>query len=318
MTVHQMVEENDFEGLQQDFNDKSELIRRLRHQLNIETDEVLRFKYEKKIEILETEREQINIRLRQVKSREIYNSLLKLDYKPQERLFHKFSNHSVLAFIIHGCSRDYGQDWLVNQLLNNIQFRTSDQPIWINLYSPFVTASPQEMWKEFRRRFGGVKDSPKAIAQRIYDRWKTQNVCIVVDNINFLPEDLFQDLINELWIPLATEAQDISSQTPYKLMMFFIDNEDQITNWNIPFANIYEADWNCCVPVKLPGLEDISNHHLHDWIQDQLFNLPRQMTDNIDQAVEFIWQNSELGKPLPVMQAICDICECEWIDAWLK
>ncbi|MBD2056567.1 hypothetical protein H6F88_11160 [Oculatella sp. FACHB-28] len=319
MVPYQKIEESEFEELQRDFEQKCELIRRLRIKLSVETDEVLRFKYEKTIEELEFEREQLNAKLRQTKSQQIYRFLLELDYQAQERLFHRFAaSHQVSAFLIHGRSRDYGHDWLVNQLLHKITFRLADQPIWINLCSSFRTPSPQEMWREFRRRFGGITDSPQAITQRIYTRWKTQNLCIVVDNINFLSEELFRKLLEELWLPLAIEAEQISSQTPHKLLMFFIDNEDQIADWNIPLADSYEPNWSCCTPVKLPGLEELSTSLLHTWIEDRLFYLPRQLTEDINQAVQVIWENSELGKPLPVMQAICDLCECEWIDAWLK
>jgi len=319
VSYQKKLEESEFNKLEHDFDDRCELIRRLRLKLSIETDEVIRFKYEKTIEELEIERRQLNTKLRQAKSQKIYNFLLELDFQAQEHLFYRFAaHHPVSAFLIHGCSRDYGQDWLVNQLLHKIAFRVADRSIWINLCSSFRTPSPQEIWREFRRRFGGIANSPRAIAQRIYDRWQTQNVCIVVNNINVLSEELFRQLLEDLWLPLATEAQQVSFQTPYKLLMFFIDNENQIANWDIPFADVYESTWNCCTPVKLPGLEDLSISLLHRWIENRLFYLPGQLTENISQAVDMIWQNGEMGKPLSVMQAICDLCDCEWSDAWLK
>jgi hypothetical protein len=319
MVSHQTIEESDFEELQRAFDDTCEYIRRARLQLSIETDEVRRFEQERRLEDLTAEREQINFKLRQAKSQQIYKFLLELDYQAQERLFHKFiRNHQVSAFLIHGQSRDYGHHWLVKQLLHKISFRVADHPIRIDMCSSFRTPSPEEMWREFRRRFGGTTDSPKAIAQRIYERWKTQNLCIVVDNVNFLSEELFRQLLEELWVPLAVESQQIRSQTSHKLLMFFIDNEGQAANWNIPLVDLYEPSWNCSNPVKLPVLEELSTSLLHTWIENRLFYLPRQLTEDISQAVQIIWENGELGKPLPIMQAICDLCECEWVDAWLK
>lgn len=319
MVSYQRIDESEFAELQREFESKCELLRRLRLKLSIETDEVLRFKYEKTIEELEVERGQLNVKLRQTKSQQIYSTLLQLDYQAQERLFHKFAaNHQATAFLIQGCSRDYGHDWLVNQLLHKIAFRVSDQPIWINLCSSFRTPSSQEIWREFRRRFGGVTDSPKAIVQRIHDRWRTQNLCIVIDNINFLSEELFLQLLEEIWFPLASGSQQVGFQTPHKLLVFFIDNENQASNWNLSLADVYESNWTCCTPVRLPTLEELSITLLQTWIEEHLFYLPRQLTEDINQAVQVIWENSEAGKPLPVMQAICDLCECEWIDAWLK
>lgn len=235
---------NNFEGLQQQYNSTTETINELRKALGYETDVITRLKYEHQIKENQKIQEQLNFQISQIKNHQLYYLLLKLDYTDQEQLFFRFTKrHQIAAFLIHGSSQDYGQYWLAKRLLKE---RVSDRPILVDTRCLFRNPNPQAMWKQIGRHFGGIKDPPDLIAEKVFNTWKTKNIYIVVDNVEFIGEQLLQELIQEFWLPLATKAQSVASQTHFKLLMFLIDNESLVEsqNWNVSFAENLESTWS--------------------------------------------------------------------------
>ncbi|MGI8501655.1 MAG: hypothetical protein ACR2LR_11015 [Hassallia sp.] len=319
MLSNQNFEDN-LEGLQQQYNILIEKINRLRNALAIETDVTRCLQNEQLLEQAKVMQEQLDWQISQIKNQQLYHLLLKLDYTDQEQLFSRFiRRHQIAAFLIHGSSQDYGQHWLANRLLKEIR-RVSDRPVLVDLDCLVYNPNSQTMWRELGRHFGGIKDSPDLIAEKVFKSWTTKNIYIVVDNVEFMGEQLLQELIQEFWLPLATKAQSVASQTNFKLLMFLIDNESFVESqsWNVSFAEIFEPTWICSVPVKLLILKVISDTILREWINRQFVYLPDQLVDNIDRVIQTILENSEAGMPIPAFREICNLCECEWLEEWLK
>lgn len=312
--------ENSLEGLQQQYNTLIENINILGHAIVIETDVTRRFQYEQLLKQAREMQRELDWQICQIRNQQLYNSLQRLDYTKQEQLFSRFiRKQQIAAFLIHGYSQDYGQHWLANRLLKEIR-RASDRPILVDLDCLVYNPNSQTMWRELGRHFGGIKDSPDLIAEKVFKSWTTKNIYIVVDNVEFMGEQLLQELIQEFWLPLATKAQSVASQTNFKLLMFLIDNESFVEsqNWNVSFAEIFEPTWICSIPVKLPKIEPISDTILREWINRQFVYLPDQLVDNIDRVIQTILENSEAGMPILAFREICNLCECEWLEEWLK
>ncbi|MBV6628020.1 MAG: hypothetical protein KI793_34730 [Rivularia sp. (in: Bacteria)] len=312
--------DNNLEGLQQEYSILIEKINRLGSALAIETDVTRSLQYEQLLKQAKEKQEELDWQIRQIKNQQLYYLLQRLDYTEQEQLFSRFiRRQQIAAFMIHGSSQDYGQHWLANRLLKEIR-RVSDRPVLVDLDCLVYNPNSQTMWKELGRHFGGIKDSPDLIAEKVFKSWTTKNIYIVIDNVEFMCEKLLQELIQEFWSPLATKAQSIASQTNFKLLMFLIDNAGFVKNqsWNVSFAEIFEPTWSCCTPVKLPFLKIFSDTVLQNWINNEFIHLPDQMVENVDEAVQTILENSEAGIPIPAFREICNLCECEWLEEWLK
>ncbi|MDF5736069.1 MULTISPECIES: hypothetical protein [unclassified Nostoc] len=312
--------DNNLEGLQHDYSILIEKINRLGSALAIETDVTRSLQYEQLLKQAKEKREELDWQIRQIKNQQLYYLLQRLDYTEQEQLFSRFiRRQQIAAFMIHGCSQDYGQHWLANRLLKEIR-RVSDRPVLVDLDCLVYNPNSQTMWRELGRHFGEIKDSPDLIAEKVFKSWTTKNIYIVVDNVEFMGEQLLQELIQEFWLPLATKAQSVASQTNFKLLMFLIDNESFVESqsWNVSFAEIFEQTWSCYIPVKLPILKLFSDTALRDWINREFVYLPDQLVENIDQVIQTILKNSEAGMPIPAFREICNLCECEWLEEWLK
>lgn len=312
--------ENNLEGLQEEYILLIEKINRLGGALAIETDVTRSLQYEQLLKQAKEKQEELDWQIRQIKNQQLYYLLQRLDYTDQEQLFSRFiRRQQVAAFLIHGCSQDYGQHWLANRLLREIR-RVSDRPVLVDLDCLVYNPNSQTMWRELGRHFGGIKDSPDLIAEKVFKSWTTKNIYIVVDNVEFMCEQLLQELIQEFWLPLATKAQSVASQTNFKLLMFLIDNVSFVESqrWGVSFAENFESTWSCHTPVKLPILKVFSDMALRDWINREFVYLPDQLVENIDQVIQTILKNSEAGIPVPAFREICNLCECEWLEEWLK
>ena len=312
--------DNELEGLEQQYNILCETINRLREALILETDVTICVRDERRLEKAKSEREQLEWQIRQIKNRQLYPLLLKLDYTDQEQLFSRFiRRHEIGAFLIHGPSQDYGHHWLANRLLKEIR-RVSDRPVLVDLDCLVYNPNPQIMWKQLGRHFGGNFYFPDAIVDKVLNAWTTKNIFIIVDNVEFMSEQLLHELISSFWEPLINQAQSFASKTNFKLLMFLIDNisQSEKQNWNLPFAEGWESSWSCNLPVKLPILKLFSDQVLRNWINSEFIHLPDQLIEDIDQSVQIILENSEAGIPIPAVQEICNLCECDWLEEWLK
>ncbi|WP_414587863.1 hypothetical protein [Scytonema sp. PCC 10023] len=320
MLSNQNFEDN-LEGLQQQYNIFIEKINRLRNALAIETDVTRCLQYEQLLEQAKVKQEELDWQMSQIKNQRLYHSLLKLDYTDQEQLFSRFIwRHQIAAFLIHGSSQDYGQHWLANRLLKKIR-RVSDRPVLVDLDCLVYNPNSQTMWRELGRHFGGIKDSPDLIAGKIFKSWTTKNIYIVVDNVEFMSEQLLQELIQEFWLPLATQAQSVASQTNFKLLMFLIDNVSSVESqsWSVSFAENFEQTWSCSTPVKLPLINVFSDTVLRNWINHEFDDINQLVfIENIERVIQTILENSEAGMPIPAFREICNLCECEWLEEWLK
>ncbi|NCR15087.1 MAG: trypsin-like peptidase domain-containing protein [Microcystis aeruginosa G13-12] len=258
-------------------------------------------------------------------SKQTYHNLLKLGYREQARLFRRVINaHDVAAFLIHG-SLGYGQRWLLNRLVvQHLPLWVTGKVVKIDVSRRVRKSNASALWRELGERVGlrGRQFSLEEIAEGVYKWWRTQDVLLIFHDVDFMPESAFHELIQDFWLSLATRAKEsLKEECQFKLLMFLVDYEGCVANWNVPFVEKMDASWKPDKPIKAPKIHEFSDKELTEWIEDQYSDLPTKLTQEIDEAVETILENSARGIPEEVLREICDQCGLDWYEeseSWLK
>ncbi|MCC5636184.1 hypothetical protein LC593_10005 [Nostoc sp. CHAB 5844] len=297
-----------------------EKIQRLGEALVIENDPASKFKLEKQLE--NTQAELTDLR-QQITSQDLYACLLRLGYQDQEVTFTRFVyRESVAAFLIHIHPDPengwlYGQHWLLNRLKLRVLQGIAGKKVILDLTCLARSRDVKALWRELGRQVGLRQDSkPSEIADRVYQCWQTQNIFLILDSVDFMPEAYMQNLLQEFWSPLVARIQQAQKLTSsFKLLMFLIDKSGAVENWNIQFVDCPNPVWRSEIPVKLPWIQKFSSEVLTNWIFSEFPNLP-QFIEDTEVAVETVLSNSENGVPQWVFQEICTLSNCEWRDEW--
>ncbi len=310
---------------------------RLRVAKVTETDALGIFKVEKQIEEAQAECDRIKQEIENQNissaSCDLYRALLKLGYREQIISFKRFlKSQSIAAFLIHG-SPDYGQRWLLNRLITqHIRYGTTGKLVRIQLNRIARRRDISALWRELRGRVGlvGKQHTPSEIVEQIYRWWQTQNVILAFHDVDCMPQEYLQQLIQDFWLPLAGQAREVVSETTnYQLLMFLVDYEGDLGKQNTLFVEKLEPSWEPEIPIKLPSINPFGDHILKDWMNmiavdiefDTLPLIEEIINDTEDELVQEILDNSDNGIPELAMSEICHLCECNWYeekDRWLK
>ena len=292
-----------------------------------------RFRLKRQIEEAEGEREQIGQQLKQkelentsiASGENLYRTLLRLGYRKQIRLFRRLIEaESVAAFLIHGLP-DYGQRWLLNRLV--VQYVPSlltGKVIKVNVSRKVRRNDVSALWREVAGRLGlrGKQYTLSEIAKGVYQWLQTKNVLLILHDVETMPENSLCELIQDFWLPLVSKVQEQPSQaSKFKLLMFLIDYEGFVGDWEVPFAEKLNSNWESQTPLKAPMITEFSDNDLTDWIETEYDKLPPVLTAKVDNTVQTILTNSENGIPELALEAICDRCGCDWYEEsekWLK
>jgi inactive STAND len=301
-----------------------------------EANPLVLFQLGKEIEEAETERQVLKQQIESLNcstsSQNLYLALLKLGYKDQILAFRRFvRSQPIGAFLIHGCP-DYGQRWLLNRLVTqHIDDGTSSKVLPIELHRIGRRIDISTLWRELGGRCGlrrqsTVADIKEEIVERVYQWWQTQNVVLIFHDVDCMPENYLQQLIQEFWLKLATQARETASPTrKYRLLMFLVDYEGCVGTRETLFVERIEPNWEGKIPVKLPVINPFCEDELNDWldmVEMEFDELPlTEIISQKDDLVQKILENSDNGIPELAFSEICDRCECNWYEAkdrWLK
>lgn len=251
-------------------------------------------------------------------SNELYNALLTLNYKEQVRLFRRFveEKHRIGTFLIHG-EPEYGQGWLLHRLLRQFPQYLTVKVFPFSFQRMGRGRSLDALWRELGSWAGLTNcGSPQMILEQIHRLWLTQSVILVLRNLNVVDEEYINKLIQDFWLPLVKRAICAPSQSSsYHLLMFFIDNDNCVDKWNIPFARQLDLTWEPHVPIKLEKLTPFPANELYSWIEHELDSLPTKL------SVPEILEESDGGIPELVLERICSLCGCDWYErakVWTK
>ncbi|MEC4812817.1 MAG: hypothetical protein SAK29_06020 [Scytonema sp. PMC 1069.18] len=323
---------NKRDELQKLYDLLEEKIIRFREERIISADALIRFQLDKKIEEAEAERSEI---LQQIEnadtvagSEELYRALMKLGYREQVRSFLRFLKaQSVGAFLIHG-SPDYGQRWLLNRLVTQyVRFGTIGKAVKVKLDRIGRRRDINVLWRELGGLVGLSKHgSPEEIAKQVFQLWKTQTVLLVFHDVDCMPKDYLQELLNEFWFPLASQARGVVSQThQFQLLMFLVDYEGCVGCKDTMFVEQLAPSWEPKIPIRLPEITAFCDRILLDWLETveiDSHKLPFiELMHEMEDLARDILRNSENGIPELALSEICNLCGCNWYDErerWLK
>lgn len=293
---------------------------------------LVRFELGKEIEKLSTQREDIEQEIESITYTEniknLYKALLKLGYENQILAFKRFiRGQSIGAFLIHG-SPDYGQRWLLNRLVTqNINDGTSSKVLPVELHRIGRRIDIFTLWRELGGRCGlRRQNTPTEIIDCVYQWWQTQNVVLIFHDVDCMPENYLQQLIQEFWLPLAMQARETASETrKYRLLMFLVDYEGCVGTQETLFVEKIEPNWEAKIPVKLPVINPFCSSELDEWldtVEMEFDKLPLiEVISRKNELIQEILENSDNGIPELAFSEICDRCECNWYEAkdrWLK
>ncbi|MFK8182541.1 MAG: hypothetical protein AB8B99_04145 [Phormidesmis sp.] len=291
-----------------------------------------RFRLKKQIESVEEERAALKQQLQALEessaestSSDLYPTLLRLGYRQQIRLFRRtIESESVMAFLIHGYP-EYGQSWLLNRIVvQYVPYFLTGKIIRVHVSRKVRRNDVSALWREVAGRVGlrGKQYTPAEIAQQVVQCLETQNVLLVFHEVEELPEAILNELVKEFWQPLVSAVKAIpASQHQFKLLMFLVDYEGCVGEWEVPFAEKLDAAWEASVLLKAPIITEFSDGDLLDWIEREYDKLPPALTEKVDDNIQAILADTENGIPELVLDVICNYCGCDWYEEskkWLN
>lgn len=316
------------QALQEQHSLLSQKLLELRRNAAFEANAAVQFQLKKQIEQVETELADLARRMddldRVSEDGRLYQALLKLGYRKQVNMFRKFvQSHPVAAFLIYG-KFEHGQRWLLNRLVvQHTRDSIAGKVIKINLSRVSRRSDVVALWRELGKRVGlGPQSPPSTIVERIYQLWRTQNVLLIFYEVDFLPEDFLQELLQAFWSPLATQSrQGEQPESAHKLLMFLVDYEGCVGDWSIPFAETLESTWHPRIPVKLPVIHQFTESELANWLEFSADDLPVHLIDEPEEMAQDIFEESDRGIPETTLEEICRRSGLDWYEneeKWMK
>jgi hypothetical protein len=312
--------------LQQQYDLLSEKIRRLRANSAIQASTSVAYQLEKEIELCEAERDrllkQIQTIERSLESERIHSELFRLNYVQQVRLFREFIEEKRIgAFLVHGLP-EHGQIFLLKRLLQAIPESTVTPPIQFYLSRRALRTDIAALWRELGRQMGVQNfSSHEEIAKNAVAQLQSQHIILVFHDFDCIDEDYLHELIRDFWLPLVNSTQQtIHPTNEFFLLMFLVDHEGCVTNWNIQFADQFDPVWEPCIPIRLPIIDRLSDRVLANWMENAIDALPIKVTKKIDYTVQIVLEKSE-GVPERVFAQIFGLCDCNWQEEevrWLN
>jgi hypothetical protein len=306
--------------LQAQYEVLSEKIKQLRVEFAAVSGGSRRFELEKDIERAESERMRTGKQIEDLEGEKIYEALLRLDYKDQVRLFREFiRTHQIGAFLIHGAS-EYGQRWLLKRLLQSL--RINSKPIDISFSRKGHSYNITALWRELAGRLGLMAGNSKIdqIVESLGECWRSRDVVLIFNEVNYISEAMLNDLICEFWGRLAEMAYRLTPPSNFKLFVFLVDYDGCVSLRNHTLVDHLPSPGKPHCAIKLPAIEIFSAEILTDWIQHVDEELP-DLFDNLDGNVQSILENSDNGIPERAFVQICHLCGYDWYqgeDRWLK
>lgn len=264
---------------------------------------------------------------KRMRSEQLHESLLYLNYKQQGRVFDRFlkKGPAAGAFIIHGES-EYGQDWLLNRFLHRLSQRLLDRVPRsqigkvhkLNFACQVRKRDLSTIWRELAAEIGvrisGPVQAPEALIDTVLTALRTRSVVFILRNPVHIGEHALKQFLDGFWFPLVTRyAEDLASPVHYCLL-FLIDNDNCIETWATVDAGPFDPPWAVSSLVVCHRLSAFDEDELTRWIDDQAEAWPDTPTPQ-----EFLAGNQ--GVPERVLDQICLFFGFDWYERvriWLK
>jgi hypothetical protein len=247
----------------------------------------------------------------------LYNTLVRLDYREQVRVFQQFKNEKrqIGLFFIHGAP-SYGQSWLLNRLVRQLPYNSVISSFKFSFERKACGRSLKDLWSELAKWVGLQYPSfpmdlqlQQEIVKRVHRLWQTHTVILILSKLHEIDEQYVNNFMQAFWQPLSEMARNTQSQYPkHYLLAFLVDNTNCLDNWSIPAAKQLDQTWEPAIPIKLDKLSPFSFDVLENWIGYEVDTLPSSLT------AQSILANSENGIPELVLEHVCELFGYDWLE----
>ena len=246
--------------------------------------------------------------------KKLYQHLLKLGYERQVQEFLKLiQTQSLGAFVIHG-SLNHGQKWLLNRLVEDYVPQTLNaNPIPLDFSTAVSRFDINSSWRQLGKRLGLQGDhQPEEIVKKIYRRWQTESVLIVIHCIHLISQDYLETFIREFWHTLVNLAPEVEeNRHSYKLLMFLIDYDGPTQQLEDVFSEAVDPS-KPKKPLLSPAISKFTEQEIVNWIITERKNLPTNLTSNFKDLAKAIIRQSEEGIPEEVLAEIFRQCNLDY------
>lgn len=289
-----------------------------------------KFEVQADIEHARTEFESLAQQIEEIESQRLLSAMLTMDYDNQVTPFRDYlGNRQIGAFLIRGAP-DYGHLWVLAQMLTYIPRMTITPPIPFDMLSSSLRKDVKALWRELGKQLGLslFGTTQEQVLERVRERLKTQNLIIIMRNVDVVGAELFEQIANQFWSPLANAAQAaLVGNSQSVLMLFLVDYDDKVSQWNLPLADVASLDdIKALAPkpdllIRLPSLGTFDENLLVPWMKFAAKHvLPAEIVKQAQQYAQQILQQSNNGVPEYVVSHLCELCQTvyEGEEVWLK
>jgi len=249
-----------------------------------------------------------------IDGKKLYEHLLKLGYQRQvEKFMELIETQSLGAFVIHG-SLNHGQKWLLNRLVEDYVPQTLNaNPIPLDFSTAVSRFDINSSWRQLGKRLGLQGDhQPEEIVKKIYRRWQTESVLIVIHCIHLISQDYLETFIREFWHTLVNLAPEVEeNRHSYKLLMFLIDYDGPTQQLEDVFSEAVDPS-KPEKPLLSPAISKFTEQEIVNWIITERKNLPTNLTSNFKDLAKAIIRQSEEGIPEEVLAEIFRQCNLDY------
>jgi hypothetical protein len=244
----------------------------------------------------------------------VYRELVKLDYAEQDWHFEQWVKKAprIGAILVSG-PKTSAPRWLLNRLAHfePPKCETTDDPFRYDLAQLSDRSDIDYLWRQFATwaNFTGTAPTPEAVVQHLArDKWSSQNVFLVFNNVDELGLSLVKDLLDGFWRPLAAEAEKHAEQTfPYWLVLFLRDNAGTVPGWpDLGLAQEVDEAWKPALPLALSLPTTIGEEQLKDWmLRCELVKTRYGNLADVKRKARQIYVDSREGRPARVLNELC-------------
>ena len=261
-----------------------------------------------------------------------YDVLCKLNFKHHKKYFESAvkSNKIFLSFIIRGKEENYGQRWLINNLIHNYNKRYPIHPsIIIDLMSTNINLS--EFVTELSTQLG-VNDKSGAITNEkirvkynLYDRLKTKSQFIILKNAyQFIHSNDYFEFYNML----KSYSDELNnSSVSCKCILFLV--EEQINSRYTKTNNCHFSEDISILKARqfqdfsfldLGETKPINSDDILEWLElcsDEYLEPFKPLVNDFDRMNKFIGD----GHPNRLINSICSRLNINFLDnenTWMK
>lgn len=242
---------------------------------------------------------------------QLRDALMHLGYHEQSRAFFKMFHESRIgAYLIHGPTDKYGQQWLLNRLIRRfLPSSMTAKKFRVELGRVGRRNDVAGMWAELADELRcDWRQPPEEIAQRAMEWWLNHDIIIALYDIEFLSEEILNALVQEFWLPLANKAEGMRNEgCPHRLLMFLVDNEGVTATRSVAMTKKIDST-GANTQLTSPLIQEFSKQEIEDWVIDRYSDLPKDLIDD----VEALLNKSNGGVPEWTFSEICRRCGYDW------